>query len=66
MELGQYEDGVYLDLLPGTVFGISIQPHDSWVVGEEPYVSLHILNLAKMAVSAARAAESSAQKSQED
>ena len=41
----QYEDGVYLDLLPGTVFEISTQPHDSWVVGEEPYVSLHVLNL---------------------
>jgi quercetin dioxygenase-like cupin family protein len=39
----QYEDGRYLDLLPGTVFHISTAPHDSWVVGDAPYVSLHVL-----------------------
>lgn len=39
----QYEDGRYLDLLPGMVFHISTTPHDSWVVGDIPYVSLHIL-----------------------
>ena len=41
----QYEDGKYLDLLPGTVFYITTMPHDSWVVGDAPYVSLHVLNL---------------------
>ncbi len=39
----QYEDGQRLDLLPGTVFHISDLPHGSWVEGDEPYVSLHVL-----------------------
>ena len=39
----QYENGQYLDLLPGTVFYITTTPHDSWVVGDVPYVSLHVL-----------------------
>lgn len=39
----QYQDGEYLDLLPGTVFYITTTPHDSWVVGDSPYVSLHVL-----------------------
>ena len=40
-----YENGEYLDLLPGTAFFINTSPHDSWVVGDVPYVSLHVLNL---------------------
>ncbi|MEO7223354.1 MAG: cupin domain-containing protein [Devosia sp.] len=43
----QYEDGRLLDLLPGVAFEISTVPHDSWVVGDTPYVSLHVLNLHK-------------------
>ena len=39
----EYEDGTRLDLLPGTVFHITSTPHDSWVAGDVPYVSLHIL-----------------------
>jgi len=40
----QYEDGRYLDLLPGMVmFHITTTPHESWVVGDRPYVSLHVL-----------------------
>jgi hypothetical protein len=39
----QYEDGEKLDLLPGIVFHISTRPHDSWVHGDEAYVSLHVL-----------------------
>lgn len=39
----QYEDGAYLGLLPGTAFYITTAPHDSWVVGDVPYVSLHVL-----------------------
>ena len=31
----------YHDLTAGTVFYIPSEPHDSWVVGSEPYVSLH-------------------------
>jgi hypothetical protein len=42
----EYEDGTRLELLPGTVFHISSTPHDSWVVGDAPYVSLHILRSA--------------------
>ena len=39
----QYQDGRKIDLLPGTVFHITTTPHDSWVHGEAPYVSLHVL-----------------------
>jgi hypothetical protein len=39
----QYESGERLDLVPGNVFHITTQPHDSWVEGDEPYVSLHVL-----------------------
>jgi hypothetical protein len=30
-------------LTPGTLFYIPPRPHDSWVVGDETYVSLHFL-----------------------
>jgi hypothetical protein len=40
-----YEDGRVVNLLPGQAFQISSVPHDSWVVGDEPYVSLHVLGL---------------------
>jgi hypothetical protein len=32
-----------VDLTPGVIFYIPPTPHDSWVVGDEPYVSLHFL-----------------------
>jgi hypothetical protein len=32
-----------LELRPGDLFYIPPEPHDSWVVGEQPYVSLHFL-----------------------
>jgi hypothetical protein len=37
------DDGTIHQLLPGTLFYIPPGPpgHDSWVVGDEPYVSLH-------------------------
>jgi hypothetical protein len=38
-----YEDGSLAELTPGTLFHIPPTPHDSWVVGNEPYVSLHFL-----------------------
>ncbi|MHC4218772.1 MAG: cupin domain-containing protein [Planctomycetota bacterium] len=38
-----YADGRIVDLTPGTVFYIPPVPHDSWVVGDERYVSLHFL-----------------------
>lgn len=37
-----YDDGTVDELPPGTVFHIPTRPHDSWVVGDEPYVSLHL------------------------
>lgn len=36
-------DGSLIDLSPGALFHIPPIPHDSWVVGDEPYVSLHLL-----------------------
>lgn len=38
-----YEDGQIDHLTAGTLFYIPPRPHDSWVVGEEPYQSLHFL-----------------------
>lgn len=39
-----YEGGERVDLLPGQAFHITSTPHDSWVEGDEPYVSLHVLS----------------------
>jgi hypothetical protein len=36
-------DGSVIELRAGNLFHISAEPHDSWVVGDEPYVSLHFL-----------------------
>jgi hypothetical protein len=36
-----------IDLTPGTIFYIPPTAHDSWVVGDEPYVSLHFLSADK-------------------
>ena len=38
-----FDDGTVFELRPGQVFYIPAIPHDSWVVGDEPYVSLHFL-----------------------
>ncbi len=38
-----FEDGTVQELTPGTLFHVPPVPHDSWVVGDEPYVSLHFL-----------------------
>ena len=37
------------ELGPGTIFHIPPWPHDSWVIGEEPYVSLHFLGAGNYA-----------------
>jgi len=37
------EDGRVIELSAGQLFHIPAVPHDSWVVGDEPYVSLHFL-----------------------
>ncbi len=46
-----FEDGRLIDLKPGELFYIPPNPHDSWVVGDEPYVSLHFLGADKYAKS---------------
>ena len=38
-----FAGGRVFNLVPGTLFHIPAEPHDSWVVGEERYVSLHFL-----------------------
>src|SRR5437762_3315755 len=38
-----FDDGRVVELKPGELFHIPAVPHDSWVVGDEPYVSLHFL-----------------------
>ena len=38
-----FEDGRVVELRTGELFYIPPVPHDSWVVGDQPYVSLHIL-----------------------
>jgi hypothetical protein len=37
-----FEDRI-IELRPGELFYVPAEPHDSWVVGQEPYVSLHFL-----------------------
>ena len=38
-----FDDGRVVELRAGELFHIPPIPHDSWVVGDEPYVSLHFL-----------------------
>ena len=40
------EDNI-IDLTPGDLFYIPAEPHDSWVVGDETYVSLHFMGAEK-------------------
>jgi len=37
------KDGKVVELTPGTLFYVPPAPHDSWVIGDEVYVSLHFL-----------------------
>jgi hypothetical protein len=38
-----FDDGRVVEMRRGDLFCIPPVPHDSWVVGNEPYVSLHFL-----------------------
>ena len=38
-----FADGRVIELRPGELFHVPPEPHDSWVVGDETYVSLHFL-----------------------
>lgn len=42
-----FEDGRVVELRAGHYFYVPGLPHDSWVVGDEPYVSLHFLGAEK-------------------
>jgi len=44
-----FDDGTVVELRPGELFYIPPTPHDSWVVGDEPYVSLHFSGADKYA-----------------
>jgi quercetin dioxygenase-like cupin family protein len=44
-----FEDGRVLELHAGSLFYVPPVPHDSWVVGDEPYVSLHFMGAAHYA-----------------
>ena len=44
-----FEDGTVIELTVGSLFHIPPVPHDSWVVGDEPYVSLHFLGAERYA-----------------
>ena len=41
-------DGTEGELTPGDLFAIG-PGHDSWVIGDEPYVSLHLLGASEYA-----------------
>ena len=43
-----FEDRV-IELRPGALFYVPPVPHDSWVVGADPYVSLHFLGAERYA-----------------
>ncbi len=38
-----FDDGRVIELKEGMLFHIPAVPHDSWVIGQAPYVSLHFL-----------------------
>ena len=44
-----FADGRVTEMKPGDLFYVPAEPHDSWVVGDEPYVSLHFLGASKYA-----------------
>ena len=44
-----FENGETYILKKGDIFYVSPLPHDSWVVGDEEYVSLHFLGAEKYA-----------------
>ena len=46
-----FADGTVVQLNAGEAFYIPPTPHDSWVVGDEPYVSLHLVGAAHYATS---------------
>ena len=41
------KDGDVKEMRAGDIFYVPSTPNDSWVVGDEPYVSLHFLGADK-------------------
>ncbi len=46
-----FPDGGVTEMRAGDLFYVPSEPHDSWVVGDEPYVSLHFLGATTYAKS---------------
>jgi quercetin dioxygenase-like cupin family protein len=44
-----FDDGTVVELRAGELFHIPPTPHDSWVVGDQRYVSLHFLGANRYA-----------------
>ena len=44
-----FENGEIYTLKKGDIFYVSPLPHDSWVVGDDEYVSLHFIGAEKYA-----------------
>jgi mannose-6-phosphate isomerase-like protein (cupin superfamily) len=44
-----FDDGRVVELHAGELFHVPSIPHDSWVIGNEPYVSLHFLGAERYA-----------------
>ena len=44
-----FEDGRVIELTEGSLFHVPAAPHDSWVVGDQRYVSLHFLGAERYA-----------------
>ena len=42
-----FADGRMTEMKAGDVFHVPSEPHDSWVVGDMPYVSLHFMGATK-------------------
>ena len=44
-----FADGSITEMRSGDLFHVPSEPHDSWVVGDKPYVSLHFMGANKYA-----------------
>ena len=44
-----FDDSRVIELHAGDLFYVPPVPHDSWVIGDQPYVSLHFLGAEKYA-----------------
>jgi hypothetical protein len=44
-----FADGRITEMRAGDLFHVPSEPHDSWVLGDEPYVSIHFLGATSYA-----------------